>query len=217
MPRRCPKLGSNVATSSPARCSGKFPKGRARGGHAELAPHHGRAPLPRALPLSRSCSSLIARPSSSVPRSLPALSLGPLSRPSPGCARTSPWPAGQACRRRVLAAPSSLESYRVRQHLPRRAPPLRLPFSGHRSRRSAVAAGAAAGAPPARAAGRPQAASGRAGKPRGCARAHGPSPPLPPPATRLLRPANSGLLRSSFKNREQGPWLRIRVLGGAFL
>ena len=213
MPRRCPKLGSNVATSSPARCSWKFPKGGARGSHAELAPHHGLAPLPRALPLSRSCSSLIAHPSSSVPRSLPALSLGPLSRLSPGCARTSPWPAGQACRRRVLAAPSSLESYRVRQHLPRRAPPLRLPFSGHRSRRSAVAAGAATGAPPACAAGRPQAASGRAGKPRGCARAHGPSPPLPPPATRLLRPANSELLRCSFKNREQGLCLKIREKG----
>jgi len=81
MPRRCPKLGSNVATSSPARCSGKFPKGRARGSHAELAPHHGRALLPHALPLSVSCSSIIVRPSSSVPRSLPALSLGPLSRP----------------------------------------------------------------------------------------------------------------------------------------
>ena len=133
--------------------------------------------------------------------------------PSP-CAQNGappPWPGGEACRHRVPAALGSLASYRVRHHLPRRAPPLLLHFSSHRSRRRAVAAGAATGAPPARAAGRPQAASGRAGKPSGCARTLGPSPPLSPPPTSILRPANGGLLRSSFKNREQGPWLRIRV------
>ena len=208
MPRRCPKLGSNVATSSPARCTGKFPKGEARGSHAELAPHHGLAPLPCALPLSRSCSSLIARPSSSVPRSLPALSLGPLSRPSPGCARTSPWPAGQACRRRVLAAPSSLESYRVRQHLPCRAPPLRLPFSGHRSRHSAVAAVAAAGAPllawlaghkPPRAKlGSPEVRTGPWSLPT-----TSPAGDEAPPAGKQRAPA------LPFKNLRQGPRLRI--------
>ena len=52
-----------------------------RGSHAGARLHHCRAPLPCALPLLRSCSSIIARPSSPVPRSLPALSLGPLSRP----------------------------------------------------------------------------------------------------------------------------------------
>ena len=215
MPRRCPKLGSNVATSSPARCSGKFPKGRARGNHARAGrPCRCRVPASLSRRLAP-CASKTERPSSSVPRSLPALSLGPLSRPSPGCARTSPWPAGQACRRRVLATPSSLESYRVRQHLPCRAPPLRLPFFGHRSRRSIVTAGAAAGAPPARAAGRPQAASGRAGNPRGCARTPWCSPaPQPPTAWPPLAVSAvpDGL---PAPNSRQGPQAQIRLSKGA--
>ena len=41
---------------------------------------------------------------------------------------------------------SLLHPNQARHHLPRRAPPLRLPFSGHRSRHSAVAAVTAAGA-----------------------------------------------------------------------
>ena len=81
MPRRCPKLGSNVATSSPARCSGKFPKGGARGSHAELAPRHCCTPLPHVLPLCRAPTPPTERPSSPGPRSLTPLSLGPLSRP----------------------------------------------------------------------------------------------------------------------------------------
>ena len=127
------------------------------------------------------------------------------------CARARPpWSAGHACRRHVLAAPSSLESYRVRQHLPRRAPPLRLPFSGHRSRRSTVAAGAAAGAPPARAAGRPQAASGRAGNPRGCARTPWCSP-APQPPTAWPPPAGAARpRRPPCANRRRGPRATIR-------
>ena len=210
-----PNLRSTMPTPIPASCSVECLKGATRA--QCVAAMHGQLPhLQAVCPLAPDADEESpGRALHLLPHShalLFRLSLA-LQRLRARAGARPPWPAGQACRRRVPAAPSSLESYRVRQHLPCRAPPLRLPFFGHRSRRSIVTAGAAAGAPPARAAGRPQAASGRARKPKGCARAHGPSPPLPPPATRLLRPVNSELLRSSFKNREQGPCLKIRENG----
>ena len=76
MPRRCPKLGSNVATSSPARCSGKFPKGRARGNHARAGrPCRCRVPASLSRRLTP-CASKTERPSG--PRLLSRLSIAPL-------------------------------------------------------------------------------------------------------------------------------------------
>ena len=166
-------------TPSLARCSRKCPNGcrvpRAWRPCTSSAPTSMlRAPTPlrmRRAPAERSTSFLTRA------RHLSLL----CSRSSSPCAQNGappPWPGVEACRHRVPAAPGSLASYRVSHHLPCRAPPLLLHFSGHRSRRSAVAAGAATGAPPARVAGRPQVASGRAGEPSGCTWAHGPSPPL---------------------------------------
>ena len=62
----------------------------------------------------------------------------------------------------VLPPPSLLQSYRVHHHLRRHLPPLMRPFFCRHGRRSAIAAGAIAGVPPARVASRPQATSGHA-------------------------------------------------------
>jgi len=132
-----PNLRSTMFTPSLARCSRKCPNAcrvpRAWRPCTSSAPTSmPRAPVPlrmRRAPAERSTSFLTrAR----------HLSLLCSRSPSP-CAQNGappPWPGGEACRHRVLVAPGSLASYRVCHHLPRRAPPLQLHFSGHRCHRS---------------------------------------------------------------------------------
>ena len=76
-----------------------------RGRHAQSARHHGRVPLPRVLPLSRSCSSITARPSG--PRLLSRLPSTPLALylRSLLLAARLPWLAAQQAPRPATSGP----------------------------------------------------------------------------------------------------------------
>jgi len=105
----------------------------------------------------------------------------------------------------VPSSPASLRPNRPQHHLPHLAPQLPHPSpEATRRRRALTAVPLGLGrqrtwlglhAPP-RAEPRPPESA------RGPARA---PPPLPPPSAILLGPANGELLRSPFKNRDQGP------------
>ena len=76
-----------------------------RGRHAQSARHHGRVPLPRVLPLSRSCSSITACPSG--PRLLSRLPSTPLALylRSLLLAARLPWLAAQQAPRPATSGP----------------------------------------------------------------------------------------------------------------
>ena len=76
-----------------------------RGRHAQSARHHGRVPLPRVLPLSRSCSSITARPSG--PRLLSRLPSTPLALYLRSLLLTArlPWLAAQQAPRPATSGP----------------------------------------------------------------------------------------------------------------
>ena len=132
MPQRCPKLGSNVATSSPARCSGKLLNGGARGSHAELAQPWLSLSTPRVLAtLPRGLLLQSGRPSLLTPHS-------PSRMPSPSSALLPwalwPWPpltpsGAHAAAAALGVAPSPplllcLGTACMRRHNPCRAGPL---------------------------------------------------------------------------------------------
>ena len=136
MPRRCPKLGSNVATSSPARCSGKFPKGRARGNHARAGrPCRCRVPASLSRRLAP-CASNTECPSG--PRLLSRLSIAPLT-PCLSLRSAPRRAAAMGVAAELAAAASSLSPGfpRVRHCLLSHAPLPLQPLSVHRSRRIA--------------------------------------------------------------------------------
>ena len=132
MPGRCPKLGSNVSTSLPARCSGKLLNGGARGSHAELAPPWLSLSTPRVpATLLRGLLLQSGRPSLLTPHS-------PSRMPSPSFALLSwapwSWPPltpseAHAATAALGVAPSPppllcLGTARMRRHNPCHAGPL---------------------------------------------------------------------------------------------
>ena len=115
----------------------------------------------------------------------------------------------------VHPPPSLLQSYRVHHHIRRHLPPLLRPFFCRHGHRSAIAAGAAAGVLPARAASRPQATSGHAAATYECAPTSWCFPTIPPPPPALLRPPPVNSAASSVSTSRGGPRAQIRVKGRA--